>query len=202
MKSFPIIRTTFLYPALFVVLILVSCHKSPSPISISDYPNKIGDKWIYFVQDSLNHVNDTLTVTVLSSTTLNGSASLIWQYAYSNGTVDTLLAIISGDTINYYTLPPFPTLSFGLLFPIAPGSNWKDNSQANYTASYQGSYSSLGHNFSNVYELNHTTQSFGFSLTDNIYIEPNIGIVYRKTKEFDTQPTTNQTWTLINYQLN
>jgi hypothetical protein len=41
-----------------------------------------------------------------------------------------------------------------------------------------------------------------YYLTDNIYISPKIGIVYRKTNEINFGPTIKQTWTLINYHLN
>ena len=186
---------------LFVAL--ASCHKTnTATLNIGQFPNKIGDQWVYLVQDSLAHVNDTLTVTVLSAGNLNGVASLLWQYSYSNGTVDTLQAITSNDTINYYTNPPFPTLSFALLFPIASGSNWKDNSGGSYAVSSLGNYTYQGQNFTNLLTEAHTVQSFDYSLIDDIYVQPNVGVAYRRTIEFSLGPAVYQVWTLIGYHLN
>ena len=199
MRTLNIVKTISV--AVFWV-VMASCHKTENAIILSDYPNKIGDQWVYFVQDSLAHVNDTLTVTIVSAASLNGSASLLWQYSYSNGLIDTLQAVTYGDTIDYYTNPPFPTLSFGLLFPIASGLSWKDNMGYKNAVTYISSYSSLGQNYASLYEISHTDLSGGFALTDNIYIESKIGIVYRKILEYNMGPEVNQTWTLINYHLN
>lgn len=186
-----------------ILLMVTACHKSKDMgINLADFPNKIGDQWVYFVQDSLNHLDDTLTVTVISASTLNGHAALLWQYSYSSGLMDTLESVITGDTINYYTTPPFPNLSFALLFPIIAGSNWKDNAIGKYSVSSLSSYSYNGQNYSHIFVETHTSQSFGYTLSDDIYVAAKIGIVYRKIKEFNTQPTINQTWNLINYRIN
>ncbi len=186
-----------------LLLIFSGCHKTSPSVTMSDFPDKIGDQWTYFVQDSLANINDTLTLTILSPSTFQGKPSLLWQFAYSNGITDTLQSVVVGDTINYYKPSLYPALNFAILFPFSTNSTWKDNLYGNYSTTYLGNYAYLSYSFPGVYEINHTlTQAFGFSLMDNIYIQPGIGIVHRRIFEFDTGPAIWQTWTLSNYHLN
>ena len=185
--------------SLCALMIFSSCHKTPAAISLSDYPNKIGDQWVYFVYDSMAHTSDTLTVTIASAGSLNGAGTLLWQYSYSSGYIDTLQTLVSGDTVSYYTNTILPSVNFVILFPLMNGSNWAYPSGATYGSSYIGNYSVKGQNYSNVYDVTHIEQAPNYYLADNINISPKVGIVYRNINE---AYYVNQTWLLMSYRVN
>ena len=203
-----------------LVLLTAAACKKPKPtvtavsMSMGDFPNKIGDQWIYLIHDSLTNVNDTATVTIISAGNFNGSACSLWQELYSNGTGDTMAVVTSVDTINYYNYntPPYIELDFAVLFPITASANWKDNSVGNYSVSHLSNYVSAGQNYPDIFMQSRiAVYQASDSMSDVIYIAPKIGLVKRTYKFYEFVPQThgyisylaaNQTWSLISYHLN
>ncbi|MDB5282429.1 MAG: hypothetical protein JWO06_1504 [Bacteroidota bacterium] len=198
-----IYKSLFPWLLILATIIATGCHKHKvTSLGMSGYPNKVGDQWIYVIEDivpdTVIHTKDTLTITIVSPSFLNGSPSLLWQYSHSKGFIDTFTEVTNGDTVNFYRPPnSYPMLA--ILFPVAQGVTWRNNLYESYSDSYLGDYSNLGQNYSNVFIQTKVGQSFNYDIIDNLYIAPNIGMVYRELTLGNGK--TKQTWSLIKYHL-
>ena len=86
------------------IVYMSSCHQEPiiPNTQASEYfPNKVGDKWVYEVYDSVKKRLDVVTVEITGKTTLpKGEDVTIWLYKYP-GKIDTNYLLQSGDTMKF-----------------------------------------------------------------------------------------------------
>ncbi|HSD63676.1 MAG TPA: hypothetical protein VLB50_07750, partial [Ignavibacteriaceae bacterium] len=79
-------------------------NKNPSPSGTSLFPNTVGDKWTYAIQDSLTHSIDTLSLRIIGNIPVNGKSYSVWVRK-SNIYNDTFYVSVDHDTVKYYDDP-------------------------------------------------------------------------------------------------
>lgn len=99
--------------------------------TLLDFPNAVGNRWAYYVYDSLRTEGDTVDVHIAGFTTLpnGGGQAKIWTYSYRNWTaegggprVDTEYVQVIGDTIKIHR--PYPPELVTLMRSWWIGRTW------------------------------------------------------------------------------
>lgn len=204
----------FFLLGLLFLLSVISCHKNTpqvTPFTTSDFPIKVGNKWVYQVNYYLDNYIDTQTVTIINKQPLSNDSVLYTtqvSFNHISGTWTQYLLTI-GDTIVYNPVNEGATpFNYTLLkCPISPGNKWKDIGPRDtlqgteLLPSYQ---LSTRESFKNVYYLKKSVRYLaGYSNVETILLSPGIGIVQYNMDIIDSangvQSNTNST--LISYQL-
>src|ERR1035437_4544851 len=146
---------------LFIVSIMLlflnpSCNNSSTlttePFS-PDFPNNIGNKWVYSFYDSLSNKSDYLTITIVGQTADKSAA--IWQFKYPDR-IDTQYVTVSGDTVRFspYISSSWSSYNNKIPFPLKVGNNWKGDygNDTNYVAEINSIIVPAG-SFSNAYKI-------------------------------------------------
>ena len=191
---------------LFLPLIFAACEKSsvtnpPIGTDVTTFPNKVGDKWVYQVQDSVNNSVDTLTVEIVGTTTGNGKNLSIWVLR-SNASTDSEFVNINNNTVSFYTDSYANMVDHKIEFPLVAGNTWYNADQQfdSTIVKTQESVTVPVNTFADAYRLDRKWGSFnvyGFSQT---WFVDNIGVVkfYRRIQGFDN---IKETWVLISYNI-
>jgi len=198
-----------------VMIICSSCNKDNQiiPIQTQNFPNRIGDSWIYRLTSNNNI--DTIKVEIVDQGLLpDGTSAKIWKYTYQyplQTYIDTLLVSSIANDVRIYgntcwTCPNSP--SFEVLhysFPLIIGKLWVSNTSYRDTTKVlnQVNVSVPAGDFSYVFELSHLKGFIFNSWTyDTIYFLSQIGLVKKKQHEYDLGPVIgNGTWELISYKV-
>ncbi len=194
-----------IFIALFIPLLLSACENSmennPPEANATSFPNKVGDQWVYAVQDSLTGSVDTLTVSIVGTTTGNGKDLTVWVRK-SNTYNDTIYVNVEKSTVNYYE-DSFPNVvDHKIVFPLEVGKTWNNPDQV-YDSSIVKNNEAVSvpaDNFSNAFRIERNWGSFnvyGYSIT---WFVENVGIVkmYRRIQGFDN---IKETWELLSYNV-
>ncbi len=201
-------KKSFIYSGLIILLlpfIFIACensteNKNPTQ-GTSLFPNTVGDKWIYTVNDSVSGLVDTLTLQIIGTTTGDGKTFTVWV---RNSKVynDTFYVNIDHDTVKYYDNPVPNVIDHKLVFPLDIGNYWKNPNQL-YDSTNVNSIELVAvpaNTYNNAYRIERNWTSFnihGFSIT---WFVNNVGIVkmYQRIQGFDN---IKESWELIRYTL-
>lgn len=192
-------------------ILLASCHKEtdtlPPNVSASEYfPNKIGDKWIYNVYDSVTAKMYEVSVEIIGSTTLpKGENANVWIYKYPDK-IDTNFVFQSGDTVKFVPAlnlnPNDYYVSKKYIIPLSVGKVWKNAfiydtieviKQTNFTVNNL--------QFDSAYFLIEGGQTFNYLIYAEEYFKPMIGTLQLSKYEYNFTPPENKVWYLKEYFL-
>ena len=195
MKSFSLV--------IFVLAILIcSCHKdtinpvksTPAivdtpQIAASDFPQTIGDQWVYRRTDSITNIVDTFAIKIVGRKTLeNGELAMMWEYTYST-TVDTLYYSIEADTVKQYANSRVANYSHLYIYPLYLGKAYQYidslsvNEKRNITANnilYPNCYYT-----SEVYFLP------DYRFYQHSWLDKKVGVIKQDTRELSFGPNSN-----------
>ncbi len=190
---------------IIISLLFAACENStennPAPDNTKTFPNKVGDKWIYAVHDSVTNSEDTLTISIVGTTTGNGKNLTVWTRK-SNFYNDTFYVFIDKNTVYYYTDSYPNVIDNEIVFPLEVGKYWKNPDQISDSSKViaKETVNVPADNFPDAYRIERNWSSFnvyGHSLT---WFVDNVGIVkeYVRIQGFDN---IKQTWELLDYTL-
>lgn len=188
---------------LTVTLLLSACENStennPRPDSTSTLPNKVGDKWIYSVYDSLSNTADTLIISIIGTTISNGKQLTIWTRK-SDFYNDTIFVNVDRNTVYYYDDPYPNVVDYKIVFPLEVGRYWINPDKAHDSSTVKAIelVTVPVDNFTDAYRIERDWGSFnvyGHSVT---WFVDNVGVVklYQRIQGFDN---IKQTWELLSY---
>ena len=189
----------------FTVLLfsIVSCrHSSISPgeTVISDFPDNVGNNWVYSFYDSLSNKSDILTITIVGQT-IDKSAS-IWQFKYSDR-IDTQYVTISQDTVFFSPVVSSPWSSYNtkIPFPLMIGNKWRGNylNDSSYVAE-KNPVSVPAGSFANAYKIVEGWGGFNDYGSIISWFVPKVGIV-RRYHTGASFGLANDTFTLVSYNI-
>lgn len=202
--------TTILLSALLVS----SCDKDKTPLdtmpankSASEYfPNKVGDKWIYNVYDSVKVRMDEVSVEITGTTTMpKGEVANVWIYKYPEKT-DTNFVFQSGDTVKFIRAsdlnPDYYVIRKKYIIPLSVGNSWTNLFL--YDSIHIIKETSLLVNnlkFDSTYFLIDKGRTFNYFIYAEEYFKPTIGIVQLSKYEYDFFIPENKVWYLKEYFL-
>jgi hypothetical protein len=190
---------------LLIPLLLSACENStenkPPEAYTGSFPNKVGDQWVYAVHDSLSGTVDTLTVSVIGTTTGNGKDLNIWvrkSHTYN----DTLYVYLDNSTVYYYNDPYPNVVDHKIVFPLEVGKTWTNPDQVSDSSIVKSTepVSVPADDFLNAFRIERNWGGFnvyGYSIT---WFVENVGIVkfYRRIQGFDN---IKETWELLSYNV-
>jgi len=184
-----------------VSILLGSCKKidHSTLLTSQQFPNTIGSWWIYQVLDQNNKILDTLTTTIVGTTTINGSAMQEWATTSLRYIPDTDYVLISSSSIQFYTKYQAEYLSIN--FPIIDNETWTTPVQRfSYSTGIQNiTVYNTAYNGA-IYLNQYEPPSVGTSVNESIWIVKNIGIVQHIINDEGGPPYSNEQ--LIAYHIN
>lgn len=192
-------------PLLIIPLLFSACENStennPPPDTITTFPNKAGDQWIYAVYDSLSGSVDTMTVKIVKTITANGKELSVWA-RNSNSYNDTLYVNIEGNTVYFYTDPYPNNVDKKIEFPLEVGNYWKNPDQISDSSIVKAveSVTVPADIFPEAYRIERTWGGFNVYGYSETWLSDNVGIVkmYQRILGFDN---IKQTWELLSYSV-
>lgn len=197
----------FLVFLLSVCLEIISCNKDKTLISplnktaIKEFPNEIGNEWIYFYYDSLNFYADTVNVKIVGEIEFNGGRKAkIWEYHFKTK-IDTKYVEISGDTVRIYDHLDNLRINTKYIFPLEVGKGWKGDFPNDSTSVIDKTSIYLnGMRFQSCYILKRiwgAVNNYGLVTT---WFVPGVGVVKRHHLGLSFG-TANVYWELLDYNI-
>ncbi len=174
-----------------------------STFDISQFPNEVGWQWTYEINRwSFSGEYDTLTVTIVDTTTIHGNLhATIWEYATTNW-IDTEYVVVTGDMVIPY--PDTDAAYFYPLdyeFPLAVGRSWGMNtSDPLQDLEEKGPVSVPAGTFNIGFRYRHSRQGLNYFWFMDNWLVPDIGVVSRIEREYNLGPSKTETWELLSYQ--
>jgi hypothetical protein len=194
----------FFFVSIVLLLLNVSCKNASTPSTEpvpADFPNNVGNKWVYSFYDSLSNKSDYLTVTIVGQTA-NKSAS-IWQFKYSNR-IDTQYVTVTSDTVHFdpHISSPWSSYNNIFLFPLQVGNGWRGDYvlDSTYIAEINSIIVPAG-SFSNAYNIVERWGGFNDYGSITSWFVPKVGIVRRYHRGISFGEA-NDTFSLVSYNIN
>ncbi len=195
-------------------ILFASCHKTKMPpdtlppnVSASEYfPNKVGDKWIYNVYDSVTAKMNEVFVEIIGTTTLpKGEVANIWIYKYPDK-IDTNFVFQSGDTVRFVPAldlnPNDYLVKETYVIPLLVGNYWTNlflYDSVHVTKETKISVNNL--QFDSTYFLIEKGRTFNYLIYAEEYFKPTIGMVQLSRYENNFFIPENKVWYLKQYHL-
>lgn len=198
---------------LLAIIYATSCHKDtimdtvkPNTPASEYFPNKIGDKWIYNVYDSVNIKMDEVSVEITGTKTLpKGEVANIWIYKYPDK-IDTNFVFQSGDTVRFvpalYLNPNDYVVKETYVIPLSVGNYWTNlflYDSIHVIKETQISVNNL--QFDSTYFLIEKGRTFNYLIYAEEYFKPTIGMVQLSRYENNFFIPENKVWYLKGYYL-
>ena len=180
----------------------------PEPEVVPDFPNGVGNQWVYAHYDSLTEEEDTVRVSITRLKTLdNGEPAKVWRCVFDGGRVDTHYVSQVGDTIKMYwgdSTEPSGAGIMTLLFPMDSGKVWTNGSDIydSTTIVDQISLSVPAGWFPTAYHLERERSVPGYVQRSTLQYIPEIGIGWMYlygSPVMPGPPEVNETWVLVDY---
>lgn len=170
----------------FAFLMAVSgCRTNPTDaaesqsLSLSQYPLRFGDVWIYAVTDSsVGITRDTVQVFFSDRIVLpNGREALIQEQLFSTHT-DTFFVTVSGDTLRSFSQWDLVTPRTKIVFPLTVDKVWRGEflNDTTRVESVEPVTVRAGR-FNEAFRLRETWNGFNDFGIVKTYIAPGVGIV-------------------------
>jgi hypothetical protein len=187
-----------------LLLLNVSCKNTTTPLiatNLTDFPNNVGNKWVYSYYDSLSNKSDYLTVTIVGQTP--DKLSTIWQFKYSDR-IDTQYVTFSGDTVRFdpHISSPWSSYNNIFLFPLQVGNGWKDDYllDSTFVAEINSIIVPAG-SFMDAYKIVESWGGFNDYGSIISWFVPKVGIVRRYHRGISFGEA-NDTFSLLSYNIN
>lgn len=195
-------------------ILFASCHKTTTPpdtlppnVSASEYfPNKVGDKWIYNVYDSVTAKMDEVSVEITGTTTLpKGEVANIWVYKYPDK-IDTNFVFQSGDTVKFVPAlnlnPNNYYVSKKYIIPLTVGNFWTNTFiYDTIHVIKQMKFTVNNLQFDSVYFMIEEGQSVNYYIYTEEYFKPLVGMIQLFKYEYDFFIPEGKVWYLKQYYL-
>ncbi len=196
---------------LLTALLITSCHKDTvkpiTNIPASEYfPNKVGDKWIYNVYDSVKVRMDEVSVEITGITTLpKGEVATVWVYKYPDKN-DTNFVFLSGDTVRFVPAsnlnPNDYVVKETYVIPLSLGNSWTNlflYDSVHVPKETKISVDNL--QFDSTYFLIEKGETFNYFIYAEEYFKPTIGMVRLSRYEYNFFTPDNKVWYIKEYFL-
>lgn len=191
------------------LLFCFACKKSDEGnllFNKDQFPLKVGNWWRYDVHDFYAQSTDTLLITVISKTDNGSDAEYKCSLTKHGIQVDSGYFKTTNSSIEYRGLYPLYSHfgDFLLRTPFNIGDKWsglylKDTLSA--TARVP-SFKVLDKTYEPVYTLERIVTLPGYSMTQDLFVTPNVGIIYQSLDIHDGSATgQKQTFQLIDYKV-
>ena len=170
---------------------------------IHQFPNEIGWQWIYEINRwSFSGEYDTLTVTIVDTTTIHGNLhATIWEYVATHW-IDTEYVVVTGNMVTPY--PDTDAAYFYPLdyeFPLAVGRSWGMNtSDPLQDLEEKGPVSVPAGTFNIGFRYRHSRQGLNYFWFMDNWLVPGVGLVSRIEREYNLGPSKTVTWELLTYR--
>ena len=180
-----------------------------------DFPNKIGDTWLYLVNDTTVNQSAnsrtasqyTMTVTIVDSMTMpDGEKANVWVYSYPGG-ADTSYVFKTGDTLRFTDIhdPNISLYSRQYVFPLILQHSWHytEPSLWQVTVTDQSDVIVGQNRFDSSYHIQGTGGMPDASFTVDEWTEKKVGTVkrYFNPNGFLINTIHVISWSLISYNL-
>jgi hypothetical protein len=168
-----------------------------------DFPNKIGCQWIYKVTDTLSETIDTVTVSVIDTTTLaEHLPASVWVLS-GKDMIDTQYVRVVSDTVTIYPTRDISLLAAMYIYPLEVGESWTYNHRlGNATTIVDGSgvfvVDSVA--FRNSFRVVTVVRGIVFDdiSTYTVWLAPGTGMIWmNQFEEFNYSLLAIQRWELI-----
>jgi hypothetical protein len=171
-------------------------------VNAENLPLSVGSAWTYAIYDSVRHKADTVAVTIVDSTVLsNGSAAMIFQYAYRHS-VDSQFVAREGDSVLVYRSPEVGTLSMIYILPFEVGRQWTSYTPASMKVAAMERVSVPSGSYGRTFRVEHHPNIGNFYGGTTFWFAPNVGLVRLRRSWIDTiaENRVNTVWELLSYQ--
>ncbi len=177
---------------------------------ITQFPNKVGNEWIYEQKDSVYYHHDsiiisydTVTATIIDEGHFNdGDPYTVWEFAGSLMT-DTMFLVTYENHLTFmYDTMHFSFMDVSYDFPLAVGKTWGIDY---FVPVPEVLDKELIHTPAGIFESSFHTHAIGGAFNDywtqDDWLVPDVGIVKSKRWQFGFIPSMDRTRTLIEYNL-
>ncbi len=201
-----------------ILFFAMGCRKTnnndSNPMGSDIFPNKVGDNWVYRVNDTSYLFQNSgivseynMTVSVTGSVQLPGIGTAnVWVYNFPGGT-DTNYVFQHGDTISFIANNlPYIYIVKQYIIPLRLHNSWQYvvNSIRNITVDSLSAITVEGNHFENAYHIGGVPGvPDNFFLLDE-WVADNVGVVkrYFNNRGYTIGPFQNKTsWSLVSYHL-
>ncbi len=190
---------------LAIMVFLAACensteNKNPKPGGTDVFPDKVGDKWVYAVYDSLSQTTDTLNVQIVGTTLSTNNKSLkIWVFS-SRSYNDSMFVSVSDSAVYFYEDRNATFINQKIEFPLEINKYWINPNLQTDSTIVKGieSVTVPADTYPDAYKLERVWLSFNVHGHSVTWFVNNIGIVklYQRIQGFDN---INQTRELLSY---
>jgi hypothetical protein len=204
----------------FLVILFIGCKKSvvhnfDGQKGTDIFPNKIGDTWLYLVNDTLvNRSSEdspfaqyNMTVSVIGSIELpGGTKANVWVYSYPAGS-DTNYVFQTQDTIHFIDVNQnvYSTFVRQYIVPLQLHNSWKYSvpSFQKITVDSQSNIKVGQFNYENAFHISGYSGLPDATFEIEEWVADNVGVVkrYFNPDGMAIDPRHIISWTLVNYHL-
>jgi hypothetical protein len=200
-KYLIVIELILILPLLFVACEKSSVTNPPTTANTSSFPNKVGDKWIYAVHDSINNSIDTLVIEIVGTVSINNQTLSVWLMN-SNSYKDSSFVSADSESVVFYQDRNATLTDHKYELPLVVGNYWYNPGQQ-FDSTIVKSKEEVtvpANVFPEAFKLERKWGSFNVYGNSDTWIVNNIGIVklYRKIYGYDN---INETWELLSYNI-
>ncbi len=183
-----------------VILITISCEKndlSENNDQKEYFPNKVNTIWKYERFDSLQNMIDTLIVSIVDDTLLSWNTYTIWKYDYKTYT-EKFYVLEKKDSITTYKLS-FDRIDQLYIIPFELHNGWI-NPDYHFDTSFVSAIQDItidNRNYSNVVLIERTAFCCNDYLIEKLWFKPYLGLLKMERLHYILGPYKNETWKLI-----
>ncbi len=179
-----------------------ACHKSTGHVTetlrLEQFPNKIGNYWVYQLYDSNYNYIDTVTSEISDSLKLQGIWGKVWTTPPVSG---SLTALTIADTIFYYGGQVSALPLYHYVFPMRVGLTWIGSMLDTSQVVGFGAVETPARNFNNGFLLIRKWERPDHMGSIETWIVPNVGVVKINLHDYTLTGFSVRSWSLIDYHL-
>ena len=182
--------TSYSFLSMILILFYSGCRYDSidkiKPIPENTFPNKVGNTWIYQVDDTtflggygsdtvMKHTRYTVSVAIIDSVIYHGRKGNIWAY---NSPVwrDTNYVFQNMDTLHFYdiTYSQFPEMERQYILPLVLRKSWDYFSGWDKAFDPDSYDTVMVTDVQNNFSLGQNNYCKTFHISGNLYIQPDI----------------------------
>ncbi|HWZ36081.1 MAG TPA: hypothetical protein VNW51_07985 [Mucilaginibacter sp.] len=184
------------------IAILFGCNKhNPTPAtSNANFPNTVGNKWIYSVTDNSSNKTFPVTVAIVGNSTARTHTVTIWTLTYPTY-VDTNYVYSDRDSAVFYDKTK-SAIKKVYHFPLTVGNKWINSFIADTATVVSSSTLSVqAGTFGNTYLIHDKAISLNYNLDRNQWYVPGVGLIKMNFREYNLAPPITQSWELTQFHI-
>ena len=204
-------RSVWLILAIIFLGLIISCSDNDDNITGSEtvfsmdfFPMEVGSQWTYSVHDTILDTYDTVTFTIIDTTTVFGEPGTVWVTVDRNYVPGIQFVTVVGDTVKiYYDRSAAPSRM--LVFPLYLGNYWEFESVDGNEGCYVFRDSTISVTAGD-FEAKGIVQSYVFEpfygVRQNVaWLTPGVGLVKYEIIREGYTPETAEFWELLDYKI-